>query len=113
MTLTIGTHRLTQTRYERCSSMVRGTNNEKLRLNVQSLDINCLKTYSYDWLEIFEGTNASQPLIRKRLCEENALKPFTSTSNELFIRFESEVYGDRMGYNITIEKGIMFLLDNR
>ena len=47
--------------------------------------------------------------VKKKLCEEEiALKPLTSTSNELLIRFDSQTYEERMGYNMTIEKGIIY-----
>ena len=113
LTLTIGSHRMSQSRSESCSNIIRIPDNQRLRLTVHSLDSNCLGSYSqysYDWLEIHDGINQGKPLIRKRLCDEFAMKPFTSISNELLVRFESETYGERIGYNITIEKGIMLQL---
>ena len=104
---------MSQSRSESCSNIIRIPDNQRLRLTVHSLDSNCLGSYSqysYDWLEIHDGINQGKPLIRKRLCDEFAMKPFTSISNELLVRFESETYGERIGYNITIEKGIMLQL---
>ena len=79
-----------------------------MRVRIESLDQNCLGKVSSDSIEILDPYQ-STPLIRKKLCEDEiALKPLTSTSNELLIRFDSQTYEERMGYNMTIEKGIIY-----
>ena len=105
--LTVGTHPLNHAGYELCANIIRIKDAHRLRLTIQSLDPDCLTKSSSDWLEILDGNNERSPLIRNRLCDDLALKPFTSKSNELFIRFESHTYGARSGYNITITKGII------
>ena len=111
--LTVGTSPLTHPRFELCANIIRIEDAQRLRLTIQSLDPDCLTKPSSDWLEILDGNNERSPLIRNRLCDDLALKPFTSKSNELLIRFESHTYGARSGYNITIKKGIIHPSSNR
>ena len=107
LVLTIGNYPLTPPRYELCSNIIRISDDHRLRVTIENLDPNCFRKYSSDWLEMF-GSNLSTPLFRKRLCEETTLKPLTSISNELLIRFESHTHGSRKGFKLTIEKGIIF-----
>ena len=76
----------------------------RLRVTIQSLDPNCVGKYRSDWIEVFDSSHSTR-FLRKKLCHESALKPFTSISNELFIRFESHTYST-MGYKLKIHKGI-------
>ena len=77
-----------------------------MQITIQTLDPNCLGKETSDWIEM-RGSNESVPSIRKKLCKEVALKPFTSVSNELLIRFESQTYNVKIRYNMTIEIGII------
>ena len=106
--LTIGNHPLSPPRYDICSNTIRVKEGQRLRIMIQSLDPNCLGKVTSDWIRMILS-NQSTPLIRKKLCDEIAPKPFTLMSNasrELLIRFKSQTYGERFGYNLTIEKGI-------
>ena len=108
LVLIIGNYPLIYPRYELCSNIVRVKEGQLLRVRIESLDQNCLGKVSRDSIEILDPY-LSTPLMRKKLCEEEiALKPLTSTSNELLIRFDSQTYEDRMGYNMTIEKGMLY-----
>ena len=107
--LTIGNHPLAPQGYEICSNMIRVKEGQRLRIMIQSLDPNCLGKVTSDSIEMILS-NQCTPLVQKKLCDDIAPKPFTlmsNASNELLIRFESQTYGERFGYNMTIEKGII------
>ena len=112
LVLTLGNYPLTRPKYELCSNMIRIKEDQRLRVTIQSLNPNCFGKISSDWIEIHDY-NQNRSLIRKRLCEEAALKPFTSMSNELFIRFDSQTYGVRTGYTMTIERGMFYPLNEK
>ena len=101
---------MTHPRNEFCSNLIKAKEGQRLQIRIQTLDPNCLGKETSDWI-IIRGSSERIPSIRKKLCKEVALKPFTSVSNELLIRFESQTYDVKIRYNMTIEIGIICRLN--
>ena len=57
-----------------------------------------------DWLDVYDGRNATQPKIGNGLCGSAIPTSIVSSENQLFIRFRSDYGGSKSGFKLLVEE---------
>ncbi|XP_053215446.1 cubilin [Podarcis raffonei] len=72
-----------------CSWVIRVDGGHRVLLNFTDFEIESHRSCNYDYVAVFDGSNAEAPLLRK-VCGQQRPSPILSTQNTIFVRFRSD-----------------------
>ena len=72
---------------------------QRVQLHFVSFDVEDESDCDYDSVRIYDGQDTSAPLMRN-ICGDTLPGDVTSSGNTMFVRFKTDVSGNRNGFSI-------------
>ncbi|XP_075232242.1 cubilin [Lycorma delicatula] len=86
--------------HKECVWFIKVAAHHQIQLHIESFKLEPHSQCKFDFLEIRNGGTEASPLIGK-FCDSKIPKNITSFSNQLLLKFTSDVTGDDKGFKIT------------
>ena len=88
-----------------CTAIVSFPQGENIIVRFNSFNIESHGRCAYDWLEIYDGNSSSRKLLTNRMCGDQIPAVLISRGNSLFIKFHTDVAGQRSGFRLKVSIG--------
>ena len=88
-----------------CSWIIRAARGHKITFKVLDFQLENHRSCKKDYLAIYDGPNMYSPLIGRH-CGNKKPFPFTSTSNNLYIRFKTDSNNEYKGFRAVFNSSL-------